>query len=68
MQTTYSIVGVVGAGAMGAGIAQIAAQAGSLVRLYDTEPEAIIRAIRDISRQWDRLLEGSAAALFSSNL
>ena len=57
MQTTYSIVGVLGAGAMGAGIAQIAAQAGSLVRLYDTQPEAIVRAIGDISRQWDRLLE-----------
>lgn len=54
-QTTYRIVGIVGAGAMGRGIAQIAAQAGSTVRLYDTQPEAVQRAIADIGAQWDRL-------------
>ena len=41
MTTTFSNVGIVGAGAMGRGIAQIAAQAGSTVWLYDTQPAAI---------------------------
>jgi 3-hydroxybutyryl-CoA dehydrogenase len=55
MQTRYNSVGVAGAGAMGRGIAQIAAQAGSTVRLYDTQPEAIRRAIDDLHAQWDKL-------------
>jgi 3-hydroxybutyryl-CoA dehydrogenase len=55
MQTTYQTVGVVGAGAMGRGIAQIAAQAGSAVRLHDAQPGAVDRALQDIGGQWDRL-------------
>ena len=57
MTLLYDTVGVVGAGAMGRGIAQIAAQAGSTVRLFDTQPEAVARAFTEISSQWDRLLE-----------
>src|SRR5512133_236916 len=57
MTPLYDTVGVVGAGAMGRGIAQIAAQAGSVVRLYDTQPQAVGRARDDIFAQWDRLLE-----------
>ena len=57
METQYKTVGVAGAGAMGRGIAQIAAQAGSTVRLYDTQPAAAERAVADIGAQWDRLLE-----------
>src|SRR4051812_10855688 len=55
METQYQIVGVAGAGAMGRGIAQIAAQAGSSVFLYDTQPEAVQRALQDLGAQWDRL-------------
>lgn len=57
METRYNTIGIAGAGAMGRGIAQIAAQAGSLVRLYDTQPEAIERAIRELGTQWHRLQE-----------
>ena len=57
MQTTFSTVGVVGAGAMGRGIAQLAAQAGSIVRLYDTQAQAVAKARDDIFGQWDRQLE-----------
>ena len=57
METRYNTVGVAGAGAMGRGIAQIAAQAGSAVRLYDMQPEAVQRAIQDLGGQWDRLLD-----------
>jgi len=57
MQTRYSTVGIAGAGAMGRGIAQIAAQAGSTVRLFDTQPAAVARARDELFTQWDRLLE-----------
>jgi 3-hydroxybutyryl-CoA dehydrogenase len=57
MTSIYDTVGVVGAGAMGRGIAQIAAQGGSTVRLFDTQPEALAKARNDIFSQWDRLLE-----------
>ena len=57
MQTIFQTVGVVGTGAMGQGIAQIAAQAGSLVKLYDLQPEAVAKASKNIQQQWDKLLE-----------
>ncbi len=50
-------VAVIGAGAMGAGIAQVAAQAGHEVRLYDSRPGAAALAIKGITRQLDRLVE-----------
>ncbi|HZY15502.1 MAG TPA: 3-hydroxyacyl-CoA dehydrogenase [Ramlibacter sp.] len=53
----FKTMGVAGAGAMGRGIAQIAAQAGSVVRLYDTQPDAVERAVQALGAQWDRLLE-----------
>ena len=57
MNPTYPTIGVVGAGAMGRGIAQIAAQAGSTVKLYDTSPPAIEQAIASLSAQWHKLAE-----------
>jgi 3-hydroxybutyryl-CoA dehydrogenase len=57
MTLIYDTVGVVGAGAMGRGIAQIAAQAGSTVKLYDTQPQAVAKARDELFAQWDRLLE-----------
>jgi 3-hydroxybutyryl-CoA dehydrogenase len=57
MTLSFDTVGVVGAGAMGRGIAQIAAQAGSAVILYDTQAQAVARARDDIFSQWDRLLD-----------
>jgi len=41
---------------MGRGIAQIAAQAGSQVLLYDAQPEAAAKARAAISEQWDKLV------------
>jgi 3-hydroxybutyryl-CoA dehydrogenase len=54
---TFKTVGLVGTGAMGRGIAQIAAQAGSVVKLFDTQPEAIAKAIAALGQQWDKLVE-----------
>lgn len=55
MNTEFKHLAVVGAGAMGRGIAQIAAQAGSTVSLYDTHAEAVRAAIAAIGEQWDKL-------------
>lgn len=55
MNTIFPIVGVIGAGAMGSGIAQLAAQAGSTVRVFDTRPEATQASVSSVAAQWDRL-------------
>ena len=55
MKTLFHTVGVVGTGAMGSGIAQIAAQAGSTVLLHDTRADAITRAREALFSQWDKL-------------
>ncbi len=57
MTAHYSTVGIVGTGAMGRGIAQIAAQAGSTVKLFDVNPEAARQAQAAILAQWERMLE-----------
>lgn len=51
------ILGVVGAGAMGRGIAQIAAQAGVTVRLYDTNADAVAAAMDSLAQTWDKLAQ-----------
>ena len=57
MTLAFQQVAIIGAGAMGRGIAQIAAQAGSQVWLYDTQPEAIAKAREAVFQQWDKLQE-----------
>ena len=57
MTLAFTQVAIIGAGAMGRGIAQIAAQAGSQVRLYDTQAEAIAKAREAVFQQWDKLQE-----------
>jgi len=57
MTALYAHIAVVGTGAMGRGIAQIAAQAGSTVTLYDQQPAAIAAAQQSIAEQWDRQVE-----------
>ena len=50
-------IGVLGAGAMGTGIAQVAATAGHEVVLYDTQNEALNRASQSLQRILNRLVE-----------
>ena len=52
-----AIVAVIGAGAMGAGIAQIAAAAGHPVQLFDANPETARKAVEGIGRNFERLAE-----------
>ena len=49
-------VAVIGAGAMGAGIAQVAAQAGHPVILVDAQPEAAERAVAGLRATFDKLV------------
>lgn len=51
-----SIVAIAGSGAMGSGIAQVAATAGHKVLIYDTNPEAIKKAIASIHTSLDKLV------------
>jgi 3-hydroxybutyryl-CoA dehydrogenase len=57
MTPVFQQVAVIGAGAMGRGIAQIAAQSGSQVLLYDTQAEAVRKARESVFAQWDKLQE-----------
>jgi 3-hydroxybutyryl-CoA dehydrogenase len=51
------VLGVIGAGQMGAGIAQVAAQAGLKVLLRDQSPDIVDRALQGISRQLQKQVE-----------
>jgi 3-hydroxybutyryl-CoA dehydrogenase len=53
----FTRVGVVGTGAMGAGIAQIAAQAGATVLLFDAKPDAAEAARVRLGETWAKLVE-----------
>ena len=66
-------VAVIGAGAMGAGIAQIAAQAGHPVRLFDTRLGAAERAAKSIAATFETLaskgkLDAAAARASSARI
>jgi len=73
MSFTFHTISVIGAGAMGRGIAQMAAQAGSQVLLFDTQPDAVQQAIAAVGQQWDKLaakgrLEPAQLAAYKSRL
>ncbi|MGO2512414.1 3-hydroxyacyl-CoA dehydrogenase PaaH [Marinomonas polaris] len=52
-----AVIGVIGAGAMGAGIAQVAAQAGHQVKLYDNREGVAQTAIDSMAKQMAKLVE-----------
>ncbi|RZL99525.1 MAG: 3-hydroxyacyl-CoA dehydrogenase, partial [Variovorax sp.] len=73
MSPQYSRIGVIGAGAMGRGIAQIAAQAGSHVLLLDSFDGAAARGRDAVLAQWEKLrekgrLDDAQAGAFGSRL
>jgi 3-hydroxybutyryl-CoA dehydrogenase len=68
-----SVIAVIGSGAMGAGIAQVAAVAGYQVRLFDTRAAAVDKALADIGKTFGKLVEkgkldGAAAAAARARL
>ncbi len=56
MQSFFDCVGIVGTGAMGRGIAQMAAQAGARVLLLDAQPGAAANAREALGKTWDSLV------------
>ncbi len=50
-------IGIIGSGAMGTGIAQVAAAAGADVLVYDNNPQAVDRATGRLRAIYDRLIE-----------
>ncbi len=59
VQPEFKKVALVGTGAMGMGIAQICAQSGSVVYLFDTRPGAAEEARKALKDQWSRLVQKS---------
>lgn len=55
MQSIFKTVGIVGTGAMGRGIAQMAAQAGSQVLLFDVQSGAAEAATQALQSTWQTL-------------
>ena len=56
MANSINTIGVIGAGQMGHGIAQVAAMSGYSVRLLDQNPEALDKASASIQRSLDKLV------------
>ena len=54
--TTANRIGVIGAGTMGNGIAQVCAQAGLQVRMVDIADAAVQRGLSTVSKSLDRLV------------
>ena len=63
-----STVAVIGSGAMGAGIAQVAATAGHQVLLFDTRPDAAAKAIDGIGKTYAKLVEKGRMGAVESDL
>jgi 3-hydroxybutyryl-CoA dehydrogenase len=57
---TISKVGIIGAGTMGSGIAQVFASKGVQVTLQDLDAQALDRAVKAISSSLDRLIKKEA--------
>ena len=53
IEMNYKIA-VIGAGTMGAGIAQVCAQAGYDTRLYDAFPDGLAAGLANIEAFWDK--------------
>jgi 3-hydroxybutyryl-CoA dehydrogenase len=56
-RSIHTTLGIVGTGAMGRGIAQIAAQAGCRVLLLDSREGAAAEAKGTLEKQWNKLVE-----------
>lgn len=58
--TEVKSLGVIGAGQMGSGIAQVAAQAGLRVLLHDIDQDAVERGVQRIQKSLDKLVAKGA--------
>lgn len=53
---SITTIGIIGAGQMGRGIAQVCAQAGYLVKIYDIKAEALAAAMAHITGGYDKMV------------
>jgi 3-hydroxybutyryl-CoA dehydrogenase len=65
--TGIGIVGVVGSGTMGSGIAQVFAQSGYLVHLSDVRQELLDRAMKGIEKSLDRFVQKGTVSVQDRN-
>ncbi len=56
MSDVAGMIGVLGAGTMGSGIAELAARSGARTLLYDPVGEALERGVRRVSEDFDKLV------------
>jgi 3-hydroxybutyryl-CoA dehydrogenase len=73
MNCTFTQIGIVGTGAMGRGIAQIAAQAGAQVLMFDMAADAALKAKEALIATWAKLqdkgkLSAEQVAAYSNRL
>ena len=69
MANEPKVIGVVGGGQMGSGIAQLAAVAGFDVWVHDADPTALARATKGISSSINRFIsKGQLSQVFTSLL
>jgi 3-hydroxybutyryl-CoA dehydrogenase len=73
IRTNVKTVGVIGTGTMGCGIAQVFAQSGRKVLMYDAVPGAVDRALKTIEKSLSKFVEkgklaADAAAATKANL
>jgi len=57
MKVDIKKIGVLGAGTMGAGIAQVSVEAGYSVVLIDVVPEIVEKAIKGLNKAWGKAVE-----------
>ena len=57
MASTFSSIGVIGAGQMGAGIAQVCATAGIPTKLFDARSDAIPAALQAMQARMEKQIE-----------
>ena len=66
MENPENIVGIIGAGTMGIGIAQVAATAGFQTLLFDTNTSVLKKAGDDLKKTLSRLVEKGKITLEES--
>jgi 3-hydroxybutyryl-CoA dehydrogenase len=57
LSSVFQRIGVVGAGAMGRGIVQLFAQAGTPVVVFDTQPAAVQAALASLADTLGKLVD-----------
>src|SRR5687768_1156052 len=57
MFSQNSVIGVIGSGAMGSGITQVAAASGHTVKIYDNNQEALTKASAQLQASLQKLVE-----------